>query len=228
MLTQQGPMPDIQALCPLLDQCVPSICIHHLLADAGYDSEPNHTYARDEHGIITTIPARAGRQSSKPPNGKYRRLMTQGFEHRPYGQRWQVETVFSMIKRNQGTVVAARTYHARNREMRLAVLTHNIMVLWTIGLFYRACREPFFTSTLEGVTSYEFVLVTGRKTSVFFANTRGVYNYDEIGRLAAVSTQMLEGINMPTLQTTTYHYTIVICWQSSSQGVLWTCCYKYC
>ena len=47
-----------------------------------------------------------------------------------------------MIKRNQGTVVAARSYHARNREMRLAVLTHNIGILWLINLFDRACRLP--------------------------------------------------------------------------------------
>lgn len=60
-----------------------------------------------------------------------------------YGQRWQVETVFSMIKRNQGAVVAARSYHARNREMRLAVLTHNIGILLARWLFYRAFLTPF-------------------------------------------------------------------------------------
>jgi hypothetical protein len=33
---------------------------------------------------------------------EYRRLMQQEFEKEIFGQRWQVETVFSMIKRNQG------------------------------------------------------------------------------------------------------------------------------
>ena len=131
-------MPDVQTLCPLLDQCIPSICVQHILADAGYDSEPNHTYVRHEHGVVTTIPPRAGRPTNKPPGGKYRKLMSETLHNRPYGQRWQVETVFSMIKRNQGTVVAARSYHARNREMRLAVLTHNIGILWRINLFDRA------------------------------------------------------------------------------------------
>ena len=70
--------------------------------------------------------------------------MSQRIHLRPYGQRWQVQTVFSMIKRNQGAVVAARSYHARNREMRLAVLTHNIGFLLARWLFCRALLTPLF------------------------------------------------------------------------------------
>ncbi len=52
------------------------------------------------------------------------------FAKKTYGQRWQVETVYSVIKRRQGDALAARTYHSQNRAMRLMVLTHNIMILW--------------------------------------------------------------------------------------------------
>ena len=46
-----------------------------------------------------------------------------------YGQRWQVETVMSMIKRRQGGYVLGRSNGARFRELSLKVLTHNIMIL---------------------------------------------------------------------------------------------------
>ena len=48
---------------------------------------------------------------------------------KPYGQRVQVETVFSMIKRRLGEALGARTYHSQNRAMMLMVLTHNLMIL---------------------------------------------------------------------------------------------------
>lgn len=46
-----------------------------LAADAGYDSEGNHTFAREEHGIRTIIPAKHGRPTDKLPTGHYRRRM---------------------------------------------------------------------------------------------------------------------------------------------------------
>jgi hypothetical protein len=139
MLTSRGPRPDVDELAALLDGLVPGVRVHHLLADAGYDSEPNHAYARDEHGILTTIPAKIGRPTSKPPSGYYRRLMRRTIHTRKYyGQRWQVETVNSMIKRTQGQEIAARSYHAQCRELRLAALLHNIAILLFKRVFYRA------------------------------------------------------------------------------------------
>ena len=58
-------------------------------------------------------------------------------------QRRQVETVFSMITRNQGDLLRARTYWSPNREMLLNVLTHNIGIISLLNeLFYRADRTP--------------------------------------------------------------------------------------
>ena len=46
-----------------------------------------------------------------------------------YGQRAQSETVHSMVKRNQGSALRARTPQRRKQEMLLRVLTHNIALL---------------------------------------------------------------------------------------------------
>jgi len=58
-----------------------------------------------------------------------------------YGQRWQVETVFSMMKRNRSDVIAAREESSRNREMLLKSIIHNVMILlraMILKVFYRA------------------------------------------------------------------------------------------
>lgn len=138
-ITTRGPSPDINQFEKTMGPAINRYTIKHILADAGYDSESNHRFARERHNIRSTIPPKHGRPTTKPFRGKYRRLMQQRFNRETYGQRWQVETVFSMIKRNQGDVLRARTYWAQNREMLLKVLTHNIGIILRIKeLFYRA------------------------------------------------------------------------------------------
>ena len=145
--TSRGPSPDVNMFRDTLAAAAAATYrMDCLLADAGYDSESNHRYARDVLQIETIIPARHGRPTltPKPLKGKYRELMRTNFDQKRYGQRWQIETVFSMIKRNQGETIYARTYWAQNREMLLKVLTHNIAVLLLIKeLFYRARMSPF-------------------------------------------------------------------------------------
>jgi hypothetical protein len=46
-----------------------------------------------------------------------------------YGQRWQSETVFSMIKRRLATAVQGRSYGSQCRELWLLTITHNLMIL---------------------------------------------------------------------------------------------------
>jgi len=146
MQTSRGPSPDVNEFRDGLAPAAAKYDIDCLLADAGYDSESNHCYARDVLQIETIIPARHGRPTltPKPLRGKYRELMRTNFDQKRYGQRWQVETVFSMIKRNQGECLHAITYWARNREMMLKVLTHNIAILLLVKeLFYRAGQISF-------------------------------------------------------------------------------------
>ncbi len=47
-----------------------------------------------------------------------------------YTQRAQAETGFSMIKRRQGEFVAARTFENQSRDLRLMILTHNLMIAY--------------------------------------------------------------------------------------------------
>jgi transposase len=145
-MTARGPSPDINQFCEPLKPAAERVKIEHLLADAGYDSESNHKYAREVCNIETTIPPKHGRPTTKLPKTKYRREMRTDFKHDIYGQRWQVETVFSMIKRNYGSAIRARNEKSQAREMMLLVLTHNIAIIQFVKeLFYRACLTPLFS-----------------------------------------------------------------------------------
>jgi hypothetical protein len=91
---------DLKTWIALLKATVPRLRPDAALADAGYDSEPNHRYDRQQ-SIRSFIPATAGRPTTKPLRGRYRRQMKQRLDkhYGKYGQRAQVETSFSMIKR---------------------------------------------------------------------------------------------------------------------------------
>lgn len=109
--------------------------VRSAVADAGFDSEDNHRIARRDMGVRSVIPPRAGRPTANPPppDQPLRRRMHFRFERRAddalYGQRWQSETVNSMIKRNLGSAMRARTAVRRRHELLLRVLTHNVMLL---------------------------------------------------------------------------------------------------
>jgi hypothetical protein len=146
VIPTRGPSVDVNQFRRPIDRAAQQVPIRHLLADAGYDSEANHRYAREIHHILTIIPARAGRPTRKLPKTKYRRLMATDFDKKTYGQRAQVETVFSMIKRNFTDCLSARSYWSQCRDMVLLALTHNLaIILLVIELFYRASRNGFST-----------------------------------------------------------------------------------
>lgn len=125
---ERGPGSDVRHFRQALDQALGRIRIEALAADAGYDGEAIHGYARDRQ-VRTIIPATKGRPTRKLPRSRWRRLMSTRFNRTKYGQRWQVETVNSMIKRLQGSALRARRYWSQCREIMLKVITHNIMIL---------------------------------------------------------------------------------------------------
>jgi hypothetical protein len=132
MKTGKGPASDHPYFKPLLDQAAESVAIRQLLGDAGFDAEHHHTYAQRQHGTQTIIPPTIGRPTAKPPTGANRRRMKEQWETKlrsEYGQRWQVETVNSMVKRLLGSALRALTAFSRAREMTLRLLTHNIMII---------------------------------------------------------------------------------------------------
>jgi hypothetical protein len=149
-LTDQGPKPDTRDLEPTLRHTTPRVRIEWLAGDAGYDSESNHRLCREGHDIRSLISPGQGRPTAKPATGRYRRLMQTRFDRKRYGQRWQAETVVSMIKRHLGSAVKGRSYGSRRRDLFLMTLTHNIMILLPsefflqIKVFYRAGLSPFF------------------------------------------------------------------------------------
>jgi hypothetical protein len=130
-LVGRGPRPDTDRTVPLLDATRQVVRLDSALADAGYDSEPNHRYAREACGVKSFIPASIGRPSAKPPTGKYRRQMRQRLTKRygKYGQRWQGETGWSMWKRRLARSVAGHTYWSQCRDLLLIAITYNLMLL---------------------------------------------------------------------------------------------------
>jgi transposase len=129
VVTGRGPGPEDKYFRPVLDQARGRTNVNTVLADAGLDSESAHCYARQTCGMRTLIPPTRGRPTEKLPSGRWRRVMATRFNKQKYGQRWQVETLISMIKRMLGSALRARKYWTQNREIVLRVLTHNIMIL---------------------------------------------------------------------------------------------------
>ena len=155
LLTNTGPKPDINELDGLLSRLPSDVTLHKLLADAGYDSEPNHQLLRDYHGIRSVMPATHGRptKNGRRLSGRYRRLMQsrlrtkRGRQRSGYTQRWQVETVMSMIKRNLGEELSGLSFHARNRQMRMLAVVHNIMVTCRGGGLRQSMSGTYFETS---------------------------------------------------------------------------------
>lgn len=128
-IPDRGPRFDITHFKPVLKAATKITSISTLVADAGYDSEESHIYARTQYGIRAIIPAVQKRWKESIPKGMYRRRMYLRFPKTLYGQRWQVETVMSMLKRNLGSSLRARTYWSQSREILLRIFTHNAMIV---------------------------------------------------------------------------------------------------
>jgi hypothetical protein len=108
-----------------------------VVADAGYDAEHNHEMARHDMGLRSIMPATIGRTPASRDRirTRWRRRMSKLLSTRRsrrrcgYTQRWQCETVNSMMKRNLGSALRGKTSWSRKRDLRLKVLTHNLMIL---------------------------------------------------------------------------------------------------
>jgi Transposase DDE domain len=126
----RGPRVDVDRFVPLLDATLEQVQLEAALADAGYDSEPNHCYARETKGVRSFMPATIGRPTAKPPTGRYRRQMKQRLtkDYGRYGQRWQAETGISMLKRRLSDSVHGHTYWSQCRDVWLLAITYNIML----------------------------------------------------------------------------------------------------
>ena len=136
-----GPSNDSPQFRPVLTLASVAVGWDRVLADAAFDSEAHHAYARDELGIRSTVIPVNARGRAGAPRGKYRGQMARRFRPKPagsrhkrvYGRRWQAESAFSRHKRRLGSALAGKSDSSRENECYLRVLTHNIMLLAATG-----------------------------------------------------------------------------------------------
>jgi transposase len=126
-----GPCQDSPQFPPVMREAAKLIQFDRLLADKGYDAEHNHILARKELKISSTIIAvkRNTNGTRQWPKSKYRRQLKRMFPKLVYGQRWQVESLFSRNKRLLGSSLKSRNWESQVRECHLRVLTHNFMIM---------------------------------------------------------------------------------------------------
>ena len=130
----RGPKPDHIEFADTLIAAAKRQKIKTILGDAGYESEGAHHFCRDVLGIVSIFPTtpRGQRRLDGKPNkvtGRYRRKMLNHFPKKTYGQRWQIETTISMLKRLLGSSLRSRKRHAIDREITLRALTINLMIV---------------------------------------------------------------------------------------------------
>ena len=157
-VVDRGPRRDVVEFPVLVRQALGRHAFTTLLGDAGYESEKNHRLCREELGVKSIFPTThrgRGRHDGKPQTirSPYRKQLHEAFPRKTYGQRWQIETAFSMIKRNLGSALRSRRPCALNREVLLRVITHNLMIIRRLFVFSteHACHllfamvQPAFT-----------------------------------------------------------------------------------
>lgn len=136
-----GPSNDSPQFRPVLAQASLAVGWDRVLADAAFDAEAHHAYARDDLGIRSSVIPINPRGHPGPPGGKYRSQMPGRFAPRPersryrraFGQRWQAESAFSRHKRRLGSALSGKSDDSRERECRRRALTHNLMLLAATG-----------------------------------------------------------------------------------------------
>jgi len=157
----RGPGSDLVQFRRALGQAVGRARFGTLLADADFDAEWLHRAVR-ALGIRAIIPSTRGRPSGKPPTRRWRRVIRERFDQlrRRYCQRWQVETVNSMVKRLLGSALCARTEENQFRQIVLRAITHNVMIV-RLRVFYRAAMYPYFLDFFGYTLALDLATVAG-------------------------------------------------------------------
>lgn len=128
-----GPSNDCPYFPEAVAQAAEYLSIDRLLADAGYDAEVNHKLCREDLGICSTvIPVNDRNTKTGNTTGRYRKQMKNSFPKREFRQRWQVESVFSRMKRRLGYALRAHQEESRAIECQFRVLTYNLMILYLL------------------------------------------------------------------------------------------------
>jgi len=97
-----------------------------LYGDAGYDADWIHAYCREEHGVEAIIKPATCR-SDGTLGGTYRSKMTKTkLKRSGYGNRWQIESFFSGLKRTTGSALSARKDITLHHEAAFRVLAYTL------------------------------------------------------------------------------------------------------
>ena len=132
LVVDRGPKNDLVEFVPLVRRAHRRQRFETLLGDVAYDSEGHLDLLATQHRVAGVFPPERGRSAGTPAKQKRtprRRALALAWPAEDYGQRWQVETSFSMLKRLLGAALSSRRRHALDREIALRVLTINLMIL---------------------------------------------------------------------------------------------------
>jgi hypothetical protein len=154
-LVRPAPAGDFSDLVPLATAAYGVRPFVQLVADAGYDSEANHRFCRDELLVESLIPARnrRGTRARSPYRSKMQRLLgvpqtgRRGTERarRDYRQRWKAETLMSVLKRKWGECLSARDAFMQQQQALLRGVVYNLHRLTVLGVF---CCVQFWLRAL--------------------------------------------------------------------------------
>jgi hypothetical protein len=142
----QGPGSDVRSLPGLLDVAARGAPIRLVLADAEFDSEPNHQHIRQRLGAKSIIPAKR----RGIPQGTIRNQMFRAFPEKPYRQRAKIETIFSAIKRKLSSRAPGRSLSIQIRQALLLGLAYNLYrlrhpLIWEDVNRAKPCYQCFQT-----------------------------------------------------------------------------------
>jgi len=129
VVVSDGPSQDAPFFKRILPKAQGRLPLDCVLADAGYDAESNHEFARLEQGVrssVIDLNRRGGRRWSKT---KYRRQMYRRFCRIKYRQRVQIESAISRFKRRLTASLRGRSRTTQCHEVHLRVLTHDLLLL---------------------------------------------------------------------------------------------------
>lgn len=137
-----GPADDAPQFRPVMAQASPAVGYDRALGDAAFDGEGGRRYCREELGVRSTVtPLNRRDRGRKRPRTRYRRRMVKRLRKKPkhgrhrrvYGRRWQAGSAFPRHRRLLGSAPRGKSDASRERERRLRVLTHNLMLLAATG-----------------------------------------------------------------------------------------------